>query len=70
MSIYKGYIYIKIVVDNNAQIKGDVNYLRKLLNGRVKFNTNYTFDQFSGFIKLSKDPKGDPIKSQNILFFG
>jgi hypothetical protein len=45
------------IVDNNVQIKGDLNYLRKLLNGKLRYNSVYTYDVFDGTMKLSKDPK-------------
>ncbi|CAD8156400.1 unnamed protein product [Paramecium octaurelia] len=57
-------------VELNAPNKGDLNYLRKILKGKLTFNNNYNFDQFEGHIKLSKDPKGEPILPENILFFG
>lgn len=44
--------------------------MRKILKGKITFNNDYTFDFFEGHIKLSKDPKGDPITTENILFFG
>ncbi|CAD8160631.1 unnamed protein product [Paramecium pentaurelia] len=57
-------------VEMNAPNKGDLNYLRKILKGKISFNNNYNFEQFEGHIKLSKDPKGEPILPENILFFG
>ncbi|CAD8071279.1 unnamed protein product [Paramecium primaurelia] len=57
-------------VEMNAPNKGDLNYLRKILKGKLTFNNNYNFEQFEGHIKLSKDPKGEPILPENILFFG
>jgi hypothetical protein len=47
-----------------------VNYLRRLLNGRIKYNQNYNFDLFTGYIKLSKDPKAENLSVDNILFAG
>ena len=57
-------------VEMNAPNKGDLNYLRKILKGKLTFNNDYNFEQFEGHIKLSKDPKGEPISPENILFFG
>ncbi|CAD8074022.1 unnamed protein product [Paramecium sonneborni] len=57
-------------VEMNAPNKGDLNYLRKILKGKLTFNNDYNFEQFEGHIKLSKDPKGEPIQPENILFFG
>jgi len=40
------------------------------LNGKIKYNSNFTFDNFQGYIKLSKDPKGENLNSNNVLLAG
>lgn len=54
----------------NAPNKGDLSYMRKILKGKIAYDKDYTFESFEGHIKLSKDPKGEPINPENILYFG
>jgi len=43
---------------------------RKLLSGKVEFNRISKCKEFNGFIKMRKDPKGEPLGINNLLFRG
>lgn len=50
-------------VECHAPNKGDLNYLRRIYRGTFTYAFPYSHDEFEGHIKLSKDPKGEPVTS-------
>lgn len=57
---------------SSSKLKGSHFEYRKMLNGSVTYVAPHTTTakRIIGFIKLIKDPKGENITSQNILFRG
>ncbi|EGR30375.1 hypothetical protein IMG5_133420 [Ichthyophthirius multifiliis] len=43
---------------------------RKILSGKIEYTRQSKNKSFEGFIKMSKDPKGENLDSKNIIFRG
>ncbi len=43
---------------------------RKILSGKIEYTRQSKSKSFEGFIKMSKDPKGENLDSKNIIFRG
>lgn len=43
---------------------------RKVLNGKIEYSSFKFKDGFNGYIKMSKDPKGEEINNSNLFFRG
>lgn len=39
-----------------------------MLNGKMEYNKNSHFNNFKGFIKLKKDPKGEELNNKNLMY--
>lgn len=43
---------------------------RKLLGGKIEYTRQTKRKEFSGFLKMNKDPKGENLDNKNIIFRG
>ncbi|KAL4479077.1 hypothetical protein ABPG73_022195 [Tetrahymena malaccensis] len=57
-------------ISDGSKIKQSVFEYRKILNGKLEYSSLKLKDGFKGFIKLSKDPKGEEIDNYNVIYRG
>ncbi|KAL4496221.1 hypothetical protein ABPG72_012958 [Tetrahymena utriculariae] len=57
-------------ISDGSKIKQSVFEYRKILNGKLEYSSLKLKDGFKGFIKLSKDPKGEEIDNNNVIYRG
>jgi len=56
-------------VTKNSKIKLSIFEYRKILNGKIRF-TSQKRQEFKGFISLNKDPKGEDVGVENMIYRG
>lgn len=56
------------LVENGSTRKGNYPEYRKVLSGKIEYDPpNATHRSFSGYIKLKKDPRAEPITYDNFI---
>ncbi|EAR93104.2 adenylate/guanylate cyclase domain protein (macronuclear) [Tetrahymena thermophila SB210] len=57
-------------VSVHSKLKQNMFEYRKLLSGRIEYTKQSRRKEFSGFLKMNKDPKGENLDCRNIIYRG
>jgi len=60
--------FFKILVDRGSTRKGNYSEYRKILSGKIEYEPPISHAKgFSGYIKLKKDPRAEPLSEEHFV---